>query len=69
VKVSQLSQSQYKKMTREQHSVADWNRILFALNQVGCEDDVEIEEVKKLAANKSGSRQVFTPSKRVKFEG
>jgi hypothetical protein len=31
-----LSQSQYGQLVREQHSVSDWNRILFALNQSNC---------------------------------
>jgi hypothetical protein len=69
VKVSQLSQSQYAPLVREQHSVSDWNRILFALNQSNCEDDMEFEEVKTRAANKLGSIPAFTPIKRVKFEG
>jgi hypothetical protein len=46
VKVSQLSQSQYGQLVKEQHSVAYWNHILFVLNQSECEDDVEFEEVK-----------------------
>jgi hypothetical protein len=41
----------------------------FALNQSNCEDDVELEEAKTRTAKKLGSRQVFTPSKHVKFEG
>jgi hypothetical protein len=49
--------------------VADSRHILFALNQANCEDDVEFEEVKTHADKKPGSRQAFTPSKHVKFEG
>jgi hypothetical protein len=40
VKFSQLSQSQYGQLVRDQHSLSDWNRILFALNQSNCEDDM-----------------------------
>jgi hypothetical protein len=69
VKVSQLSQSQYRQLVREQHSVSDWSRIFFVLNQSSCEDDMEFEEVKTRAAKKPGSIPEFTPSKRVKFEG
>jgi hypothetical protein len=49
--------------------VADWNLILFALNQSNCEDNVEFEEVKTYEAKKPVSRQAFTSSKYVKFEG
>jgi hypothetical protein len=69
VKFSQLMQSQYGQLAREQHSVSDWNRILFASNQANCEDDMDFEEVKIRAAKKSGSMPDFTLSKRVKFEG
>jgi hypothetical protein len=33
VKVSQLSQYQYGQLAKEKKSVADWNLMLFALNQ------------------------------------
>jgi hypothetical protein len=69
VKVSQLSQSQYGQLVREQHSVSDWNHILFAFNQSKYKDDMEFEEVKMRAAKKPGSIPAFIPSKRVKFEG
>jgi hypothetical protein len=67
VKVSQLLQSQYGQLMREQHSVSDWNHIGFALNQSNYEDDMEFEEVKTRAAKKPGSIPAFTSSKRVKF--
>jgi hypothetical protein len=49
--------------------MSDLNRILFALDQSNCEDDMEFEEVKTRAAKKPGARPAFNPSRRVKFEG
>jgi hypothetical protein len=40
--------------------VADWNRILFALNQSNGEDDVEFEEFKTVARFKTGIRSQQT---------
>jgi hypothetical protein len=43
--------------------------MLFTLNQANCEDGMELKKVKMRASKKPGSRQAFTPSTRVKFEG
>jgi hypothetical protein len=65
--VGTLTEQQYADLTREQHTVSDWNIILVVIRDGKFENDLEFEEVKKRASKKQVFSQAFTPGKKVKF--
>jgi hypothetical protein len=61
-----LTDLQYADRNREQHPVAEWNRILLAINEVNFEDESEFNEIKLRAIRKPAFGKSFTPRKKVK---
>jgi hypothetical protein len=62
-----LTSAQYEDLTQEQHPVADWNRIILAINAVKFDTEKDYEEIKLRASKNRIFSQAFTPRKKVKF--
>jgi hypothetical protein len=65
--VDLLIDLQYADLIREQHPVAEWNRILLAIKEGGFENKSEFNEIKLRAARKPVFGKSFTPRKKVNF--
>jgi hypothetical protein len=55
--VDLLTDLQYADLIREQHPVAEWNRILLAIKEGGIENESEFNEIKFLATRKPAFRK------------
>jgi hypothetical protein len=64
-----LTETQYAKLTQEQHPVTDWNQIILAIKVGRFDTGTEYKEIKLRAGKKSVFSQAFTPTprKRVTF--
>jgi hypothetical protein len=65
--VDLLTDLQYADLIREQHPVAEWNRILLAIKQGDFEKESEFSKIKLRAARESAFSKSFTPRKKVRF--
>jgi hypothetical protein len=65
--VDLLTDLQYADLIREQHHVAEWDRILLAIKEGDFENESKFNEIKLRAARKPAFRKSFTPRKKVKF--
>jgi hypothetical protein len=65
--VDLLTDLQYADLVREQHPVAEWNRILLVIKEGNFENESEFNEIKLRATRKPAFRKSFAPRKKVKF--
>jgi hypothetical protein len=65
--VDLLTDLQYADLIREQHPVAEWNRILLAIKEGNFENKSEFNDIKLRATRKPAFSKSFTPRKKVKF--
>jgi hypothetical protein len=67
VAVDFLADLQYDNLIRDQHPVAEWNRILLANKEGNFENESEFNKIELWATRKPAFSKSFTPRKKVKF--